>query len=76
MTEERKTAYEWDDDPRNGIRIVSWSDFGRNAVKDDVRIDTRITWEAFKRYRLNATIQTKPGRTWEDADGITGRADL
>lgn len=68
-----KTPAEWDADPRNGIRIMSWSDFGRAAHRDGVDANTRITWEAFKRYRSGATIMLRKGRTWADADGISPR---
>lgn len=68
---DRRTPSDWDNDPRNGIRILSWSDFGRAAAADGVNHHTAITWEAFRRYRRAATVQVKPGRTWLDADGIT-----
>lgn len=70
-----KTAAEWDADPRNGIEIMSWSDFGRGlyAILPDADRETLITWAQFKKARRGATIRTKPGFTWETADGITPR---
>lgn len=73
---EIKTAYEWDADPRNGIQVMSWSDFGRNAADDEVARDTRITWEAFCRYRRGATIMSKPGHGILDgSDQLRGGTD-
>lgn len=66
-----KTPIEWDEDPRNGISILSWSDFGRNARRDGVTWETRITWRAFRTYRRDVTVHLKSGRTWWDADGVS-----
>lgn len=69
---EAKTAYEWDEDPRNGLRIVSWSDYGWAANKGGHGTrESRVTWKQFERYRAGATVQLKPGFTWDTADGIT-----
>ena len=40
---DRRIPAEWDADPRNGIQVLSWSDFGRNAAKDGVDHKTAIT---------------------------------
>ena len=71
-----KTPEEWDADPRNGLRILSWSDFGRGLVNilPDYQRGELITWKQFKAARRSATIQLKPGFTWDDIDRITPRA--
>lgn len=68
-----KTPEEWDVDPRNGLRIMSWSDFGRGLARvlPDYRRGEPITWTQFKAARRGATIQMKPGFTWADIDRIT-----
>lgn len=69
---EVRVAAKWDADPRNGVMIISWSDFGTAAAKDGIEADDAITWTAFRRYRRGATVRLKPGHTWLDADGISG----
>lgn len=54
---ELKTAAEWNRDPRNKIRVLSWSDFGYDAEKDGVTRDTLITWDDFRKYRSYASVQ-------------------
>lgn len=69
--EELKTPDEWDEDPRNGYRVISWSDFGRNAYAEGIGKTSLITWEEFRRCRRGATVGLKPGFTYETADGIS-----
>lgn len=70
-----KTAREWNADPRNGLEIMSWSDFGRGlyAILPEAGRDTPITWTQFKQARRGATISMKRGFTWETIDRITPR---
>jgi hypothetical protein len=69
-----KTAREWDDDERNGLRIMSWSDFGQNAERaGHGAAGALITWQQFKAARRGATICMKAGFTWQTIDGITPR---
>lgn len=55
---ERKTAYEWNRDPRNKLLVMSWSDFGNAAAKDGVDAETLITWDQFRRYRSHCSVVT------------------
>lgn len=71
-----RTAEEWDADPRNGLSIMSWSDYGHYANRGGHGEKTSlVTWAQFQAYRAGATIQMKKEFTWETIDGITPKAD-
>lgn len=51
-----KTADEWNMDPRNRIRVMSWSDFGPN---EPITPTTRMSWDRFRQIRdaSNCSVQ-------------------
>lgn len=65
---ERKTAHEWNADPRTDPYVVSWSDFGNSAHKvlgPDFGPETLITLADFERARDGGavTIARRPAAT-------------
>jgi hypothetical protein len=76
---ERKTAYDWNDDPRIDSFVVSWSDFGISADAQGLGIDrdALITRAEFEQARDGGAVtvgRRTPATTHERLDDLVNSA--
>lgn len=80
---ERKTAHDWNADPRVTLRVASWSDFGNSAHRLGMTFDRDdpITLAEFERARDSGTVtvyhvtgQTEAATTHERLDDLVSSA--
>jgi len=69
---ERKTAYEWNDDPRNRQKILGWSDFN-GPGEPVISVNDLITWAEFEQRRSHCTVSFR--LTTEERANLTRPRD-
>lgn len=80
---ERKTAHQWNDDPRVDPYVISWSDFGNSAYTQGIDVGSNdwpksITLTEFERVRDGGavTVASRIGEQQADGSLLVKAADV